>query len=255
MLRKKSFGQHFISNARVLDAEASLLQEGASVLEIGGGDGRLSERVAKRASVLYVVEKDGRFVSVLRDKFKGCAHVHIIHNDFLALDPSQYDIDYIVGNIPYYISSQVTFKLLDWQFRRAYIMYQKEFADKLIATGNKRSRLSFFSNYYFTIKKLFKVPKEVFSPKPKVDSVLVEISKKKVVRLDARTQHFITKLFQHRLKSLKSTIKMILKQNDATNLSVDDICASSGVDCSLRVFELGEKQIIKLGRILSSLLP
>ncbi len=254
MRRKKHLGQHFLSNSNVLNAEAVLIPVGSKVLEIGGGDGRLSERLARRASELHIVEKDIEYAELLRAKFSCNPHVHIINADFLDVPPGSLEVDYIIGNIPYYISSQITFRLLDWKFKRAYIMYQKEFAAKLIAKGNKRSRMSFFASYYFNIKRVFNISRSMFSPMPKVDSTLMEISIRNARRLDLSVEEFITNLFQYRLKSIRATLNLIIKQK-SLNSSAEDLCRELGMDCSKRVFELDEAQIIKLGKKLSSLLP
>ena len=245
--RKKSLGQCFLSDPEYLDAEAEIISPNQKfVLEIGGGDGRLTERlVSLGAKKVYVVEKDPEYALLLRKKF-ATNNVEVIEDDFLDVKP--FKVDIICGNIPYYISSAITFKLQEWRFRRAVLMYQKEFGEKMCATGNQKSRLSFFTQYYFECEPLFTIPHTAFSPAPKVDSILLELIPKEVDPLPPRVSNVISALFQHRLKTIRATLKIICKGNKTPGrLSTIDELASH-IDLSKRIFELSSDEILLLGK-------
>lgn len=249
--RRKSLGQCFLSSARHLDAEAELIAPSQKIIaEIGAGDGRLSERlVSLGAKKLFLIEKDPAYAAVLRNKFEGC-NAEVIEGDFLKVNP--FKVDIVCGNIPYYISSQVTFRLLEWRFKRAVLMYQKEFCLKMLDVGNGKSRLSFFSRYYFDMKPLLTVPRYAFRPVPKVDSMLIELVPRRVAPISKEVSSAITMLFQHRPKTLASSLKIILKQAEYKKPTIPDQLEK--YDLSKRIFELSNSEILEIGTELAGII-
>lgn len=134
---KKSLGQCFLQDRNILALEAKLAgPQGKTVLEIGPGDGRLTEAVlALKPKKVIAVEKDSRFASLLRERFAGKAE--IIEGDFLEAELPSCDI--IIGNIPYYISSDIVFTIAPLKFERAVLMVQKEFAQKMVAKPGEKN--------------------------------------------------------------------------------------------------------------------
>ncbi|MEM3364217.1 MAG: 16S rRNA (adenine(1518)-N(6)/adenine(1519)-N(6))-dimethyltransferase RsmA [Candidatus Micrarchaeia archaeon] len=250
--RSKSLGQCFLSSAQYLDAEAELVAPSQkTIVEIGAGDGRLSERlISLGAKKLFLIEKDAEYASILRNKFEGY-NVEVIEGDFLGIAP--FKVDIVCGNIPYYISSQITFRLLDWRFKRAVLMYQKEFCLKMLEAGKVKSRLSFFSQYYFDMEPLFTVPRQAFRPVPKVDSMLIELVPKKVAPLSKEVSSAITMLFQHRPKTLASSLKVILKQVAGKKpVAIPKQFDKYGL--SKRIFELSNNEILEIGTELAGII-
>jgi len=191
MRLNKSLGQHFLSDFSYLKRESELFNcKDKVVLEIGGGDGRLSKHIFRDCKKLYIIEKDERFIQYLTSYFSKFEKVEIIGDNFLEIEP--FKVDLVVGNVPYYISSEIVFKLLDWPVNSFFLMFQKEFGLKLVAEGKEKSRLSFFSQYYFDMKKHFIVPKKAFTPPPKVDSILIEFKRKKVQNLEKQVHNLIS---------------------------------------------------------------
>ncbi|MCX8200012.1 MAG: 16S rRNA (adenine(1518)-N(6)/adenine(1519)-N(6))-dimethyltransferase RsmA [Candidatus Micrarchaeota archaeon] len=248
--RKKSLGQCFLSSREYLDAEAEMIAPSQKIVaEIGGGDGRLSERIVLHgAKKLFIIEKDERYTRLLREKFSSY-NVEVINSDFLDVPPLKADI--VCGNIPYNISSQITFRLLEWKFKRAVLMYQKEFCEKMLASGNGKSRLSFFCQYYFDMEPLLFVPRTAFRPIPKVDSMLLELVPKKARPLGSEVSESITMLFQHRPKMLATSLKIILKHAGRKYYPLEDF-ARYGL--SKRIFELSNDEILEVGTKLAGLL-
>ncbi|MFW9799216.1 MAG: 16S rRNA (adenine(1518)-N(6)/adenine(1519)-N(6))-dimethyltransferase RsmA [Candidatus Thorarchaeota archaeon] len=178
----RRMGQSFLadpSTAREI-VEASKLDAKTSVLEIGGGFGVLSEMIARVAKRLHVIEVDPGLVRALRDVLGEFENVEIIHGN--ALDVNLPKVDRIVSNLPYSISSPITFKLLnEMDFEFAILMYQSEFAERLLAEPGSQdySRLSIGIQYLAHVDEVLHVPAESFYPIPAVDS--------KVVRIEPRT--------------------------------------------------------------------
>jgi 16S rRNA (adenine1518-N6/adenine1519-N6)-dimethyltransferase len=220
MRLNKSLGQHFLSDFSFLAKESKLFNcENKIVLEIGGGDGRLSRHIFRKCKKLYIVEKDLRFVEHLKSFFIDYENVVVLNDNFLEIKP--FHVDLIVGNVPYYISSEIVFNLLDWPAKKAFLMFQKEFGLKLIAEGKQKSRLSFFAQYYFNLKKHFFVPKKAFNPPPKVDSVLIEFNRKNVPPLDGKIHGLISFFYQHKPKTIRASLKLYMKQNNL-KLNLDE---------------------------------
>ncbi|MEM2947993.1 MAG: 16S rRNA (adenine(1518)-N(6)/adenine(1519)-N(6))-dimethyltransferase RsmA [Candidatus Anstonellales archaeon] len=206
---KKSLGQSFLKNRSILEREANLAEiENKKVLEIGSGDGRLSEiLLSRKPKKLFLVELDKELVELLKNKFEGKDNVGIISGDFLKLRP--FKVDVIFGNIPYYISSKIIFRLLDWEFKEAVLMVQKEFGEKMVAKPGEKNygRLSVTSQICFEVKKGFVISKENFFPKPKVDSIVMVLKKKR--KLTEWEEKLIRELYAHKNKTVENALKKI----------------------------------------------
>lgn len=215
--RSKKLGQCFLEDRNILQKQAKLADiTGKRVLEIGGGDGRLTQELLnQKPEKLFVVEKDEKFVGVLKERFRTDKRVAVINGDFLKIKMPKVDV--IIGNIPYYISSDIIFRLKDLEFIHAIIMVQKEFGEKMVAKPTEKNygRLSVTSQLYFDVKVIQKVPKHVFKPKPKVDSVIIML-KPKGARLSRFQEDIIRYLFQHRNKTVRNALldcKKFRKEN------------------------------------------
>ncbi|MCX8205916.1 MAG: 16S rRNA (adenine(1518)-N(6)/adenine(1519)-N(6))-dimethyltransferase RsmA [Candidatus Micrarchaeota archaeon] len=248
--KSRKLGQCFLSDFRFLNKEARIISpDGKRVLEIGPGDGRLSERLLT-AKELILVEKDPRFAALLREKFAQKSNVRVIEGDFLELEP--FDVDLVAGNLPYYISSDITFRLVKWKFRRAVLMFQKEFARKLCARGREMSRISFFAQHYFSIREHITVPKTAFRPRPKVDSALIELVPTGAPQILPDVHEAITALFQHRQKQLASSIRMYCKGRGLGAESVLSRLRDKGIPLNKRIFQLSRDEIMKIGKEISA---
>ncbi|MGC8609266.1 MAG: 16S rRNA (adenine(1518)-N(6)/adenine(1519)-N(6))-dimethyltransferase RsmA [Thermoplasmata archaeon] len=170
-------GQVFLKNTRIAEYEVDLLDplSGESILEIGPGEGVITGILANYDIRLTAVEKDRDISTELSEKFRS-DKISIVNRDILEFPTGSYDG--IIGNIPYYISSPILFRLYDFDFRRAVLMVQKEFADKLV-TESDISRLYVNANVRFEIKISRYVSNTNFYPVPKVDSAIIYLKRKK----------------------------------------------------------------------------
>ena len=218
--KQKMLGQNFLIDQKIADrivAEASI-EDGERILEIGPGRGVLTERLVPLGKLL-AVEKDRWLSVVLKQKFADLAE--IVEDDILKFDIPK--IDVIVANLPYSISSPILFRLFDFEWNRAILMFQEEFANRLIAKPGSKTygRLSVMANHYAKITKLFKVSKTAFQPQPKVHSQVVRLVRhspdyelvdfgnfKKVVK----------SIFTHRRKKIRNCLKLTFP-----DIKVDDL--------------------------------
>ena len=181
------------------------------VLEIGTGIGTLTIELAKKAKKVIAIEQDENICKILTKRLKDekIDNVELINNDALKVDFPKFNK--IISNLPYQISSPITFKFLEYDFDLAILMYQKEFADRMNGeVGSKNySRLSAMLYFKCNVETLTNVSAESFIPKPKIDSTVVKLTPKenKISDDDFKIYSNFTKaLFQHRNKKIKNAL-------------------------------------------------
>jgi len=215
MQKKKSLGQHFLHSASYLNAvaDAAGIQQGETVLEVGPGEGTLTEVLLARGAKVIAVEKDARLIAPLRKKFAG-KEFEVIEGDALDLKIENLNIENykLVGNIPYYISGALFKKFLTTEHQPSTLVFlvQKEVAER-IARSKKESILSLSVKAYGTPKYIKTVPAGAFSPPPKVDSAILLVSdisrgNFKNAAHEARFFALIKKAFGQKRKMLRTTI-------------------------------------------------
>lgn len=182
----KSKGQHILKNPLLVDSivQKAGIHSTDVILEIGPGTGNLTKKLLDAGKSVVAVELDPRMVLELQRRFQGTPHsnrLKVIQGDVLKCDLPYFDI--CVANIPYQISSPLTFKLLNHRplFRCAVIMFQREFAMRLVAQPGDTlyCRLSVNTQLMARVSHLLKVGKNNFRPPPKVDSSVVRIEPRK----------------------------------------------------------------------------
>ncbi|KAJ3427406.1 dimethyladenosine transferase-related [Anaeramoeba flamelloides] len=181
-LMKKHFGQHLLRNPLVVKSivEKAKIKPTDIVLEIGPGTGNLTVKLLEKAKRVIAIEFDPRMVVELQKRMQGHQYakkLEIIQGDAIKIDFPFFNV--CVANLPYNISSPFVFKLLTHEpiFRHAVVMFQREFAMRLIARpeNNLYCRLSVNTQLLSEVKHLLKVAKNNFKPPPKVDSSVVMI--------------------------------------------------------------------------------
>ncbi|XP_019196027.1 PREDICTED: ribosomal RNA small subunit methyltransferase-like [Ipomoea nil] len=177
----KSKGQHILKNPMLVDTivEKSGIKPTDVILEIGPSTGNLNKNLLEAGKSVIAVELDPCMVLELQRRFQGTppSKLNIIQGDVLKCDLPYFDI--CLANIPYQISSPLTFKLLSHRplFRAAVIMFQREFAMRLVAQPDDTlyCRLSVNTQLLARVSHLLKVGRNNFRPPPKVDSSVVRI--------------------------------------------------------------------------------
>jgi len=244
--KRKSLGQHTLVDKKVIDYEVKMADvENKRVFEIGGGPGNLTEELLKNANEIIIVEKDPIFVEKLFEKFHMNKNIHIIDGDFLNVDPKIIDVDIIIGNIPYSISSKIIFKLLEYKFEKALFCVQKEFAERVIAEPGTKdySRLSVMSQIYFKPVFLRSVKRGSFRPVPNVDSAIILLYPKNV-KMDKKRDMLIRMLFSHKNRTIKSALKSKEFDKQIKDKLIEK-AKKFGID-DKRIFQLDVKEILNL---------
>ncbi|MFQ6119610.1 MAG: 16S rRNA (adenine(1518)-N(6)/adenine(1519)-N(6))-dimethyltransferase RsmA [Methanosarcinales archaeon] len=203
--------QHFLIDKRVINRiiEYADLNKKDVVLEIGAGTGNLTQKLAEFANKVIAIEIDNKLIYRLNKNLKIIHDVEIIHGDALKIEFPEFNK--VVSNLPYSISSKITFKLLQYNFDFGILMYQHDFARRMIASyGNKDySRLSVNTQYFAEVEILEIVPKTAFHPRPKVESAIIKLTPResKYMVLDEQFfLKFVTAMFTQRRKKIKNAI-------------------------------------------------
>ncbi|CAM9128616.1 16S rRNA (adenine(1518)-N(6)/adenine(1519)-N(6))-dimethyltransferase RsmA [Mycoplasma marinum] len=220
---KKRFGQNFLIDENVLKHIIEVADiKGKEVIEVGPGMGSLTVFVIPEAKKLTAYEIDRDMVKVLNGEIKE-KNFELIEGDFLKQELDWEDQKTLVANLPYYITSDILFKLFENvdKFDRAIIMIQNEVADRLSApVGSKQyGKLTISTNYFATVKKEFVVKPSSFSPAPKVNSAIVSLTFNKKQELDNKEfLVFVKKSFTQRRKTLFNNWKLIMSPEKAREL-------------------------------------
>ena len=209
----KNLGQNYLidKNKRDQIINFGKLTKEDVVLEIGAGIGTLTIELAKRAKKVIAIEQDSNICEILNQRLKNekIDNVELINEDALKIEFPKFNK--IVSNLPYQISSPITFKFLDYDFDLAVLMYQKEFGDRMNGeVGSKNySRLSAMLYFKCDVESLTDVSCESFIPKPKVDSIVIGLTPKEseLTKDEFNIYSKFTKaLFQHRNKKIRNAL-------------------------------------------------
>ena len=179
----KKFGQHFLTDPKILTAIVDALAPTKSdtVLEIGPGRGALTEILAQRAGKVVAVEIDRMLAAQLREKYAATESVEIVEADFLESSPRDIAGDdfLLIGNVPYYITTPIVFKTLEPPMpRRSVFLVQREVAERMAAKegDDEYGALSVNVAVVAGVEQVLRVPAGAFKPPPKVESAVVRLT-------------------------------------------------------------------------------
>jgi len=215
---RKKWGQNFLTDTNLLRKIVRTIdpKPDDSVLEIGPGEGALTEIILPLVNHLAAIEIDPKLIEYLnnREDLRDC---HFIHKDVLLQELSELPISApikIIGNIPYNITSPILFWLIEQRskWNEAYFMVQKEMADRLTGeVGTKAyGRLTVMIGAFLNVETCFTIPPDVFIPKPKVKSAIIKLVKLhdplvKDIHFD-RFEKIVASAFSRRRKMLRNTL-------------------------------------------------
>jgi len=233
---RKRFGQHFLNDPGVVDVIATRVAASGvtPVIEIGPGEGVLTEGLIARGLAVRAVEIDRDLVPGLMHRFAG--------NDFLVTEADALEVDYtalgagepyvVCGNLPYNISSPLLFRLarLGRGLDSMTFMLQKEVVDRILAVPGTRDygRLSVMLGLDFTGTRLVDVPPASFSPPPKVDSSVVVLTPR-AEPLAAESRQTCARLVAAAFAKRRKTLR-----NALSGLASADTLETVGIDPSAR---------------------
>lgn len=211
--------QHFLTDPRIVDRIAGILDiSGRTVLEIGPGAGILTSALLHRGARVISVELDAYLIEKLSSRFASelaDGSLTLIQGDAVKVPLPAFEI--VMANLPYSISSPITFRLLKIGFESAILMYQKEFADRMMAHPGTREcgRLSIMIQTYARANRCFDLPPEAFTPPPAVHSTIMWIEPR-VPLFPIENPHVyeevVRELFSRRRKTVQSTLKALVSR-------------------------------------------
>ena len=233
---RKKWGQNFIKDPNIIKKIIQVVNPNKDdkIIEIGPGAGALTKPLERSAKELVVIEIDPLLCSSLNQAYN--RKINIINDDVLNIDFNNFkNYNKIVGNLPYYITTPIIFKVLDCMFcEKIIFMIQKEVAERIIADPGSKvyGRLSVMVQALSKVEKKFDISKNIFYPKPKVDSSLIELNIKKnnSIKNQILFSKVVKNTFGKRRKMLKNSLKDLIplkaydeyKNKRPEELSVDD---------------------------------
>jgi len=214
----KSLGQHFMVEPLIfkLLAERASLSSSDYVLDIGAGFGFLTRFLAERCEKVLAVEIDQRFVKILKDRLKDLPNVEVIGGDLLKSHIPKFSK--VVSIPPYNISSALLRWLFDKDFVRAVLVFQKDFAQRLMSPVESEHYgwLSVLSYYHFECELFGHVPKGMFYPPPQVDSIIVCLTPRSSppfhVKNYALFMELVQTLFPQRNRKVRNAVQPFIKK-------------------------------------------
>lgn len=207
----KRAGQHQVIDPTVLEqmVDYAELSRDDVVLEVGAGIGNLTLLIAAHAGRVITVERDRRLMRVLGERLRVHSNVKLLCGDALQIELPKFNK--VVANLPYGISSDITFRLLEHKFKLAVLMYQREFAERLVAKpgSDDYGRLTVNVFYRASVELLGEVPSEAFFPQPKVTSAIVRLKPREPpfdVADEGMFFNVVRALFQHRRQRVRNAL-------------------------------------------------
>jgi len=255
---KKKYGQNFLIDSAVIKNIVGLInpQDEDAILEIGPGLGSLTFPILDKIKKIDVIEIDPDMVNFLSNS-QYSKKINIHTNDILKIQDNFFNnFNKIIGNLPYYISSEILIKIckLNNKNKKIYFMLQKEVAERISSPpGNKiYGRLSIVIQYFYNVEKLFDVAPSSFKPPPKIYSSIVELIPKKEFK--EKISNFvnfekITKLaFGQKRKTIKNNFREVLSEADfkILNINSQNRPETLTVDDFVRIENYMDKQKIKI---------
>ena len=253
---RKSLGQHFLNDRRILGRIADALQiEGhETVLEIGPGRGALTDILADRAGRLIAIEYDRALAALLRERYARRGNVLIAEADVLQVSLGELAAGpyVLVGNVPYYITTPILFHALaPPRADRAVYLVQREVAQRLVARPGSKEYGALTVNVAAVARAelLFGVPAGAFAPPPKVESAVVRVTPLAQPLIGADEEHrfrvLVQSAFGMRRKQMRRVVRTLYSL-DAEQ--ADDLLARARIDPEVRPEVLSVEQFVGLLR-------
>jgi 16S rRNA (adenine1518-N6/adenine1519-N6)-dimethyltransferase len=243
----KKFGQVFLCDKNIIQKILAKINSDDIIFEIGPGLGAVTLESVKLADKVYAIDIDRGFIRFLeaqkqQDDIK---NLFLIHNDVLTYD---FENEFknkkivVVGNLPYYITGPILIKLIKAKniVKKAVIMIQEEAAIRLLGgPGNKNyGKLTVYYNMFTDIKMVCKVSKNSFFPKPKVDSIILEIDYYKKPKVKLKNEELFYVIVKTAFGKRRKIISNSLKDLDLGAEKLDEVLLKANIKENARAEEL-----------------
>jgi 16S rRNA (adenine1518-N6/adenine1519-N6)-dimethyltransferase len=254
---RKSLGQHFLNDRRILQriVDALDLTGTETVIEVGPGRGSLSELLVPHARKLVLVEYDRALAERLRVRYAATPSVTVVEADILTVNLGEVAGGEfrLVGNVPYYITTPILFHALQRpRPERAVYLVQREVADRIVAAPGSEAYGALSANVQAlaTAKILFRVAPGSFQPPPKVDSAVIKIESRDdpaVTTSEEETfRRFVIDAFGMRRKQMRRVVRTLWQLSAE---EADKLLGSADIEPSVRPETLTPEQFAQLVRV------
>jgi 16S rRNA (adenine1518-N6/adenine1519-N6)-dimethyltransferase len=245
---KKKYGQNFLIDQNIISQIINEIKisNNNHYLEIGPGRGALTVHLNKKIKNLTLIEVDEDMIPIL-EKINP-QNFNLVHNDILKLDEKFFsNFQTIIGNLPYYISTEIIFKLLAISnIQTMYFMLQKEVADRITASKGSKNNciLTNLISFHFDSEILIKVPPQSFDPVPKINSSFIKLTRHERFNRNYSYDSFKTAVkesFKFKRKNLKNNLKTIVDNEKLSSIDINPLD---------RAENLSIKDFIKIGEMI-----
>ena len=263
---KKKFGQNFIIDQNVLNSivSASKINENTCVIEIGPGLGSLTELLIKKAKRVLSFEIDKDLIPILNKNLGAYDNFTLINEDILDVDIDAYLDKYfqgesdiaLVANLPYYITTPIILKLLSETKRiKTYtMMMQDEVADRICALKNIKdyNALSICIQYRAKAQKVLNISRNIFVPKPNVDSAVIRLELYDDLPVKATDEKFFFKFIRDAFCQRRKTLVNNLKQTGYNKAIVLEVLCELNIPQEIRSEALSVSDFVHISDMLSA---
>lgn len=260
----KSLGQNFLIDNSVLEDIISSANVSSDdvVLEIGPGVGTLTRELLKNAKKVYAVELDSTLIPILKEELKEFNNLELINEDVLKLDLRELingeSSVKVVANLPYYVTTPIVLKLLNenLNFESLTVMIQKEVGARMAAEPNCKEygSLSVLVQYYCDIQVIRKVSPNCFIPSPKVDSMVVKLSKLPMPSIKVKNKDLFFKIVRFSFNMRRKTLWNALKPLNIDKVELKNAFENSNIDPKRRGETLSLDEFGRLSDVIYDLL-
>ena len=245
---KKKYGQNFLIDANIVDKIAAIACDpNHKTIEIGPGLGGLTEMLLKYSKEVDAYEIDPDMFELLTENLRD-ERLHVYLQDFLDTELNEQEEVNICGNLPYYVTTPILFKIFesDLQIRKITVMVQKEVAQRISADVNTEdySALSIEIQYLYDVRQEINVSRKVFYPQPNVDSMVISFIPKKINRdmeFERRFFVFVKNCFRMRRKTLYNNLKDLYDKD-----VLEDLYQQLNLCSSIRAQEISLSDFLKI---------
>jgi len=255
MKAKKRFGQNFLIDKNIINQIADSIEATKDdlIVEIGPGRGALTKVLKEKGAhiICYEIDRDMKaFLTTLEDEKTVVKYQDILESDITAdINKIQYKNLYIVGNLPYYITTAIIKNLISQKLPiyNMIFMVQEEVADRFTSKPGSREygSITLYLKYYFNLSKLFSVGRKCFSPVPNVESAIIKLSKREEKPIVDETKYF--QLISDSFKMKRKTLRNNLSNYNFEKIA--DVLNKYHLPLSSRAEELSEEVFIEISKV------
>ena len=264
---KKNFGQNFLIDDNILQniVESANVTEKDTVIEIGPGLGNLTHYILEKKAKVIAFEIDIDMIDILNYRFRNNENLEIINKDILKVDMAEYLKEKkvkIIANLPYYITSPIIFKLLEYRknIQSITIMIQKEVAERIVANPHSKDYgvLTINTTYMADVEKLFNVPNTSFIPAPNVTSSVIQIvpNEHKEKALGIKDEDVFKDLVKKSFSARRKKLSNSLQNSGINNMNkqdVENMIIQAGLSENCRAEEVSIEEYVRMANVIAEI--